>query len=60
MPSEPKILTKSQWKWCELATKVIGTTVKMNISAKDGCSMMLTGSKTAIPVLGNFQELESK
>ena len=47
MPSEHKILTTSNGKWCELATKVIGTTVKLHISAKGECSMMLTGGNTA-------------
>jgi len=44
----------------QIATKVIGTTVKLHISAKGECSMMLTGGKTAIPVLGSFQALESQ
>ena len=47
MPSEPKIITTSQEKWCELATDTISNDVKSFINAKDKFSMMLTGGNTA-------------
>ena len=47
MPSRPQIITASAEIWCESTTETIGTTVKLHISAKGECSMMLTGGNTA-------------
>ncbi len=46
MPIKPNIITASPEKWCESATKAIGSTVKSYIKTQGDCTLMLAGGNT--------------